>query len=473
MPSHDVAGRGRGAGAPRSRPPASWPGVLADHGHGRRTGQPGPAAGAPDQDQRNGGCRTTPGTAAGQGHIVNRDLAFSVTAAVARICGLIKGVGTLIRLRLSHIIPVAVLALAAGLSAAPALAAASGTWAVTGSMNTARFDDTSTLLPSGQVLEAGGSLGNSALATAELYSPASGRWALTGSMHVARAGQTATLLPGGKVLVAGGGGTASSAELYNPAAGTWAVTGSLHTNRGGQTATLLPNGEVLVAGGYGATTFSPLSSAELYNPATGTWAVTGSMTTAREDQTATLLSNGNVLVAGGVTGSGSAVASAELYNPATGKWSLTGAMNTARSGQDATLLPGGDVLVTAGVGGISGLFAELYNPATGQWSAATGGLAACTITSACRIGSSATLLGDGEVLVAGGLVGLNSNPSSSSSAILYNPATNAWTSTGSMSTGRDDQTANLLTDGQVLVAGGVNFVKHKFTELASAALYTP
>ena len=74
---------------------------------------------------------------------------------------------------------------------------------------------------------------------------------------------------------------------------------------------------------------------------------------------------------------------------------------------------------------------------------------------------------------AGGLVGLNSNPSSSNSAILYSPATNAWTSTGSMSAGRADQTANLLPDGQVLVAGGVNFVSHKFTELASAAFYTP
>jgi hypothetical protein len=129
--------------------------------------------------------------------------------------------------------------------------------------------------------------------------------------------------------------------------------------------------------------------------------------------------------------------------------------------------------VTAGVGGISGLFAEFYDPATGQWSAATGGLAACSSIRACRFGSSATLLGDGEVLVAGGLVGLNSNPGSSSSAILYNPAANAWTTTGSMSTAREDQTANLLTDGQVLAAGGVNFVQHKFTELASAELYTP
>jgi Kelch motif len=112
--------------------------------------------------------------------------------------------------------------------------------------------------------------------------------------------------------------------------------------------------------------------------------------------------DGKVLVAGGTTGSGSAVASAELYNPATGKWTLTGAMNTARDGQDATLLAGGDVLVTAGVGGISGLFAEVYTPATGGWSAATGGLAACTTVSACRIGSSATLLGDGEQLVCAG-----------------------------------------------------------------------
>jgi hypothetical protein len=148
-------------------------------------------------------------------------------------------------------------------------------------------------------------------------------------------------------------------------------------------------------------------------------------------------------------------------------------MSTARDGQDATLLPDGSVLVTAGVGGTAGLFGELYTPATGRWSAATGGLAACTITSACRIGSSATLLGDGDVLVAGGLVGLNSNPGSSSAAIRYSPAARTWTSTGAMGTARDDQTANLLADGQVLVTGGVSFGRHKFAELATAALYTP
>jgi hypothetical protein len=42
----------------------------------------------------------------------------------------------------------------------------------------------------------------------------------------------------------------------------------------------------------------------------------------------------------------------------------------------------------------------------------------------------------------------------------------------SLNTARDDQTANLLANGQVLIAGGVNFLTHKFTELANAELYT-
>jgi hypothetical protein len=147
-------------------------------------------------------------------------------------------------------------------------------------------------------------------------------------------------------------------------------------------------------------------------------------------------------------------------------------MSVPRETQDATLLPDGDVLVTAGVES-NGPFAELYNPATGQWSPATGGLNACTLVSDCRFGSSATLLGTGNVLVAGGLTGTASNPGSNVGASLYNPATNAWTATGSMSTGRLDQTTNLLTDGQVLLAGGESFTKHAATLLASAELYTP
>jgi len=61
------------------------------------------------------------------------------------------------------------------------------------------------------------------LASAELYHPASGIWAVTGSLNTARFVHTATLLPNGKVLVAGGFGSTgfalASAELYDSGLG--------------------------------------------------------------------------------------------------------------------------------------------------------------------------------------------------------------------------------------------------------------
>jgi hypothetical protein len=42
-----------------------------------------------------------------------------------------------------------------------------------------------------------------------------------------------------------------------------------------------------------------------------------------------------------------------------------------------------------------------------------------------------------------------------------------------MNTDRGQQTATLLNNGQVLVAGGISFHTHRATELASAELYTP
>ena len=92
----------------------------------------------------------------------------------------------------------------------------------------------------------------------------------------------------------------------------------------------------------------------------------------------------------------------------------------------------------------------------------------------CRAFSTATLLPTGNVLVAGGLIGSVYNPQTTPSAILYHPATNTWTATGSMTTPRENQTATLLQDGQVLMAGGTLFDHpHVVQFLSSAELYTP
>ena len=151
----------------------------------------------------------------------------------------------------------------------------------------------------GAVLFAGGYNGG-ALSSAERYNPATGAFAATGSLNTARYYHTATLLPNGLVLIAGGynGSALAGAELYNPATGAFTATGSLNTARYYHTATLLPNGLVLIAGGYNG---GALAGAELYNPGTGKFTTTGALNTARYYHTATLLNTGLVLVAGDTT----------------------------------------------------------------------------------------------------------------------------------------------------------------------------
>ncbi len=64
----------------------------------------------------------------------------------------------------------------------------------------------------------------------------------------------------------------------------------------------------------------------------------------------------------------------------------------------------------------------------------------------------ATLLPNGQVLIAGGEYGNGTN--STNQAELFDPSKNTFTLTGSMATPRFGQTMTLLFDGQVLVAGG-------------------
>ena len=82
----------------------------------------------------------------------------------------------------------------------------------------------------------------------------------------------------------------------------------------------------------------------------GVFAPTGSMVTPRDGHTATLLGSGMVLVAGGenATGHAPALASAELYDPAAGRFTATGSMKVARAGHTATRLGSGMVLIAGG-----------------------------------------------------------------------------------------------------------------------------
>ena len=72
----------------------------------------------------------------------------------------------------------------------------------------------------------------------------------------------------------------------------------------------------------------------------------------------------------------------------------------------------------------------------------------------------AALLPDGRVLVAGGWALTSNSDKSLASAEIYDPATNRWTATGSMATGRARGNIAALPDGRVLVVDGVDPAYH-------------
>jgi hypothetical protein len=350
------------------------------------------------------------------------------------------------------------------------------TWSFTGSLRQARSQFSATLLNNGQVLVVGGTYRGTfvqyGLTSAELYNPATGTFSPTGSLNTGRYGHSATLLNNGKVLIAGGTNSATgrlaSAELYDPTTGTFSVTGSLSCACG-YSATLLPNGTVLFLGGFDGT--NAVTSAELYNPIAGKFSSTGSLNVARAGPSSTLLGNGKVLVAGGVYYTGTIpytavahyLASAELYDPSTGTFTLTGSLHTARSSQTATLLGNGNVLLAAGQNdGANGGYlssAELYNPATGKFTV-TGSL------NTPRILHTAHLLASGKVLIVAG-----NHFGSIASAELYDPASGTFSNTASLNTPRQGHASALLTNGQVLAVGGYESQLSKAGWLASAELF--
>lgn len=177
---------------------------------------------------------------------------------------------------------------------------------------------------------------------------------------------------------------------------------------------------------------------------------TGDMTVPRFDHTATLLPNGKVLIAAGMARNGLTEPTAELYDPSTGRFSLAGKLASPRGwGSTATLVQDGKVLI---VGGASGSWcsascylatAELYDPTTNTFTRTA------SMTEP-RAGARAILLKNGDVLIVGGNLSSESVPTST--AELYHPSTGTFSRTGSMQNGGPTALV-LLKDGRVLALG--------------------
>lgn len=180
-----------------------------------------------------------------------------------------------------------------------------------------------------------------------------------------------------------------------------------------------------------------------------------------------LLTDGRVLVTGGQSQPGlqNVLASAEAYNPNTQTFTPVGSMTTPRVAHRAVRLLDGRVLIVGGVrahptgcqpsappcvpsttcNGVALASAEIFDPATNTFTP-TGSMATPR-----GVGHSATLLSDGRVLVAGGIT----NPPSGvlvdgtlypalNTTEIYDPVSGTFSSGPPMITARANHTATRL-----------------------------
>lgn len=349
-------------------------------------------------------------------------------------------------------------------------------FAPTGNLPTGnQVDLNAVTLPDGRVLLTGGYY-------VEFYSPDSGSFALSANSLIQYHAYgypgafTTTLLGNGTVLVAGGSNGISDAEILDPTTQTSTSLSPMNEARSFHTATRLLDGRALITGGMRADTDSDgwiqVESNEIYDPQSGQFTPTGSMSHPRDSAFSTLLADGTVLIAGGYNehdgGTRYYVQTAEIFDPTTNTFSDTGNIYWPVSTDCATQtrLRDGRVLFTGAYCGY-GTSAQIYDPLLGTFSP-TGDM------QEARSYHSASLLPDGKVLVAGGLIwdfDTNAFVGRDTSEV-FDPSTGQFTLSGPMMTARYRHASASLGGGRILVAGGTKGENYPNDFLDSAEIYT-
>lgn len=285
-----------------------------------------------------------------------------------------------------------------------------GKFSPNGSLAQPRTDGQALLLNDGRVLVSGGrGQYGTHLSTIEIYDPAQGTSVVVKSPAEMPFDPTVALLADGRVLIAGGSSdqfddaTSNVTMIFDPASGGFSNGPIMAKPRLGATATLLDDGRVLIAGGDyndGHGYIYPNSNAELIDPS---HPLSQSTLLVFQDYaaTSTLLSDGRVLVAGGGSydsGTGlTTPAVSEVLDPRTERFTPVGPMSTPRTGSAAIKIKDGRVLLFGGVAptGAPTDTVEAFDPDSGTFQVIATGFPKIS-------GFSATLLDDGEILIAGG-----------------------------------------------------------------------
>ncbi|MGK6355786.1 kelch repeat-containing protein [Sphingomonas sp. DT-207] len=381
----------------------------------------------------------------------------------------------------------------------------------------ARSNQAAAQLQGGKVVVAGGMSDDTVLASVEIFSVSAGTSipfdganvlgpSLAGAaLPQAQAYAACLALPGDELLVAGGleaipDGYLNAVVAYDADVGTFVTfPGPILTTPytlAPVGSIALPDGTILILGSTTPDPF-PLSPKSMtgfawtFDPTTNLSTITGAPASARIGATLSLLANGTVLVAGGMgmTKDGYATLdTAEIYDPKSRSFRpVHNKMTAPRCGHSATVLADGTVLL---VGGYS-YPAVTYEPpgVLATWvpaldSAETFSVAQqafTAVTTSLPDGAafhSATLLANGDVLIAGGVTDFYTERDftsvtvfPSTQAAVFSVAAQAFAVIAPLCTARAMHSATLLSSGKVLVVGGV--VKPDMQATATTELFDP
>lgn len=318
---------------------------------------------------------------------------------------------------------------------------------------------------------------------------ASGQLRPFGAWLSPREGKTVSVLPDGAVLVFGYGpvvdarygqaaqtlslrrrveranpsGPFTEPAVWDPARRGWrklpqapecgSAVRYLHT------ATVLPDGKVLIAGGLcdmpkmgdDHEPYKAYTALSLWDQTTRAWLPAPALRQQRIFHTATPMPDGSVLIAGGESDPGLISAPGEpvldsVERFAAGEVASLPPLGVARARHTATALGDGSVLVAGGFdeSGRAIASVERWDPGARAWQAVASARVA-------RYGHTATRLEDGRVMIAGGL---GRDGRLLSSVEIWDPVRQTWSDGPALPIPLLGHDAALLTSGKVLVAGG-------------------
>jgi hypothetical protein len=295
-------------------------------------------------------------------------------------------------------------------------------------------------------------------------------WETVGSLERPRAHARAVPLATGEILVVGGLDpddpevTSYRSELIDPASGTVTLLPQPLLGRVNHSVTAGWGDRVAVIGGteFRTTHWEPVDRVEVFIPGSRTWLAGRPLLTARSDHGAAALRDGRIFVTGGNQGT-RLVRSSEIYDLSRDAWTQAAPLPRPRTQFSMATLPDGRVMVAGGFqeDGVITDTTLLYDPARDAWTSGPRLLQP-------RLNHAMVALAGGDLLFIGG------ESYASASAERYDFRKGRFVDAGRIRAPRVVPQAGLLGDGRVLLAGGLPFPNRGgFNPLSAIEIWDP